>query len=101
MFMDWKIHLYTVKISILPKFICGFKNEIPGNSLAVQWLGLSASSAGGTASIPGWETNILHAAWCGQKKKKGIKMQFLPRSQQGFCRHGQAYSQIHMNKHRP
>ena len=27
----------------------------------VQWLRLSASTAGGTGSIPGWETKILHA----------------------------------------
>ena len=32
-----------------------------GNSLEVQWLGLHASMAGGTSSIPGWETKILQA----------------------------------------
>ena len=31
-----------------------------GNSLAVQWLGLCASTAGGTGSIPGRGTKILH-----------------------------------------
>ena len=31
-----------------------------GNSLAVQWLRLRASTAGGTGLIPGQETNILH-----------------------------------------
>ena len=35
----------------------------------VQWLRLRASTAGGTGSIPGWGTKILHAARCGQKKK--------------------------------
>ena len=33
-------------------------------SLAVQWLRLCASIAGGTGSIPGWEIKISHAAWC-------------------------------------
>ena len=40
------------------------------NFLAVQWLGLHASSAGGIGSIPGRGSKILHAAWFGQKKKK-------------------------------
>ena len=37
-----------------------------GTSLAVQWLRVCAPTAGGTDSIPGQGTNILHAAW--QKK---------------------------------
>ena len=41
-----------------------------GNSLAVQWLGLHASTAGGMSLIPGWGTKIRHAAWCSQKKKE-------------------------------
>ena len=28
----------------------------------VQWLGLSASTEGGTGSIPGWGTKISHVA---------------------------------------
>ena len=40
-----------------------------GNSLVVQWLGLCACTAGGTGSIPGWGTRILHTAWHGQKKQ--------------------------------
>ena len=32
-----------------------------GTSLAVQWLRLCNSTAGGTGSIPGWGTNILHS----------------------------------------
>ena len=39
-----------------------------GNSLAVQWLGLCASIAGGPGLIPGQETRIPLALWCGQKK---------------------------------
>ena len=37
-----------------------------GNSLAVQWLGLHISTAGGTGLIPGRGTKVLHATWCGQ-----------------------------------
>ena len=33
-----------------------------GTSLVVQKLGLRASNAGSTGSIPGWETRILQAA---------------------------------------
>ena len=47
------------------------------NSLAVQWLGLRASTAGGTGSIPGRGTKILHAAQYGQKKKKKKKEKFI------------------------
>ena len=39
-------------------------------SLAVRWLGLQASTAGGVGSIPGQETKILHVALIGQKKKE-------------------------------
>ena len=43
---------------------------ITGTSLVVQWLRLHASNTGGLGSIPGWGAKILHAVWCGQKKKK-------------------------------
>ena len=33
----------------------------PGNSLAVQWLGLHAFTAKGPGSIPGWGTKIPQA----------------------------------------
>ena len=36
----------------------------------VQWLRLCASTAGGTGSIPGWRTKILHASPCGQRVEK-------------------------------
>ena len=44
-----------------------------GTSLAVQWLGLSASTAGGMGSIPRWGTKIPHAGWRGQNKTKQKK----------------------------
>ena len=37
------------------------KSIIPGNSLAVQWLGLCTSTAGGPGSIPSQGTKILQA----------------------------------------
>ena len=40
-----------------------------GTSLAVQWLGLHASTAAGTGSIPGRGTKIPQAGWRGQKHK--------------------------------
>ena len=43
-----------------------------GTSLAVQWLRLQASTAGGVGSIPGWGNKIMHDVWCGKKKKKKI-----------------------------
>ena len=36
----------------------------------VQLLGLQAFTAEGPGSIPGQGTEILHASWLGQKKKK-------------------------------
>ena len=44
-----------------------------GTSLAVQWLRLCASTAGGAGSIPGQGTTIPHAAWCGQKTPQKTK----------------------------
>ena len=45
----------------------------PGTSLAVQWLGLCASTAGGPGIDPCWGTKILHAAWHGKKQKQKDK----------------------------
>ena len=36
----------------------------------VQWLGLHASTAGGTDSVPGWWNKTLCAIQLNQKKKK-------------------------------
>ena len=46
------------------------KKRTFGNSLAVQWLGLYASTAGGTGLIPGWGTKTLLATQRDQKIKK-------------------------------
>lgn len=41
----------------------------PGNSLAVQGLGLSDFTAEAWDSTPGWGTKIPQASWCVQKEK--------------------------------
>ena len=43
-------------------------------SLAVQWLRLCASTAGGVGSILGWRTKILYAAWYSQTTKNVLKI---------------------------
>ena len=51
-----------------------YKSVLQGNSLTVQWLGLRASTAGGTGSIPDWGGDkIAQAAQCRRKKKKKKK----------------------------
>ena len=45
------------------------KLKIWGNSLEVQRLGLSTSTAGGSGLIPGWGTKILQATQQIKKKK--------------------------------
>ena len=46
------------------------EKEEQGTSLAVQWLRLRTSTAGGSGLIPGRGTKIPHAVQHGQKKKK-------------------------------
>ena len=52
--------------------LSAFKKYSSGTSLAVQWLALRASSAGGAGLIPGWGTRIPHVARGSKKKKKSI-----------------------------
>lgn len=47
------------------------KKVLIGTSMAVQWLGLYASTAGGTGLIPGQGTKILWVR-CKKKKKRNI-----------------------------
>ena len=53
------------------------KDYQTGNSLVVHWLGLHTSTVEGTGSIPALGTEILHAAWRGQKKKPFFNKGFL------------------------
>ena len=50
-----------------------FLEIYPGNSLAVQWLGLCTFTTKGPGSIPVWGTKIPQFSWHGQKKKKKKK----------------------------
>ena len=50
--------------------IIAIKRVISGTSLAVQWLRLRASTAGGKGSITGQGTKIPQAERHGQKKKR-------------------------------
>ena len=47
----------------------GIRNHIFLTSLAVQWLSLCTSTAGGTGSIPGQGNKITHTAPWGKKKQ--------------------------------
>ena len=42
----------------------------------VHWLKLCISNAGSTGSVPGWETKIPCAVWCGQRGNKGEKKRY-------------------------
>ena len=50
--------------------VTSFAAAALGNSPAVQWLRLQASTAGDMGSVSDQETMILHAELCSQKKKK-------------------------------
>ena len=60
--LEYTVHDYhprrNAHITILKKLL---KNVNIGTSHVVQWLGLHASTAGGTGSIPDWGTKIPHA----------------------------------------
>ena len=49
------------------------KKKKNGTFLVVQWLRFHASAAGGAGLIPGQESNIPHATWCDQQKKKKLR----------------------------
>ena len=54
----------------------GDSEDLSGNSLAVQWLGLHAFAAEGAGSSPRWGTKSLQAVWHGQiEQNKKTKQQ--------------------------
>ena len=63
-------------IHLSHKYLFYFKNWCPGTSLAVRWLRLCVSNAGGTGSIPDWGTKIPQAVRCGGKKKSWCPVWF-------------------------
>ena len=58
----WMLWEGGSKVAILKRAV--------GNSLAVQWLGLHASTVGGLGLIPGQGTKIPQAVQQGKRKKK-------------------------------
>ena len=58
-----------------------YLKEQCGNSLAIQWLGLHASTAGDTGSIPGQGTKILHVI---QRSQKGKNLKIKRESHSAF-----------------
>ena len=61
---------------LLTKNAC-FKNEWMGNSLEVQWLGLHASTAGATGSIPVRELRSRMLCGMAKKKEKRKKIEWI------------------------
>ena len=55
----WKVSSGIGNLNI---YIC--KSPCSGTSLAVQWSGIRASTAGGTGSMSGQGAQILRALWC-------------------------------------
>ena len=60
----WSLRSKKASVWILFRMLLPF-----GTSLAVQWLRLRPSNAGGAGSLPGRGTRILYAVWRGQKIK--------------------------------
>ena len=69
----YKIHL---PFTFLIRIMLWTKDKLSplGTSLAVWWLRLCTSNAGGMGSIPGWGTKIPYAVWHDQKKKKNLSL---------------------------
>ena len=62
-------HTSYMTVNFVPHPALFFFWSNAGTSLAVQWLRLCTSTAGGMGLIPGQGTKIPHAAPCGQKKR--------------------------------
>ena len=61
---------WLVSSSLLEVIDVLFGKQSMGTSLAVQWLGVRASTARGTGSLPGRGTKIPQDVWRGRKKEK-------------------------------
>ena len=73
LFVAWqKLYFCKFDFAFVSLPICQLKKQ-SGISLAVQWLRLHTSTAGGTGSIPRSGTRITHATVCGQKKERKKK----------------------------
>ena len=65
-----------------------------GTFLAVQWLKLHTSNAGGTGSIPGWGTKISYAMQQGKKKKRLTVLTYVFQSFIHVRPHGLQHSRL-------
>ena len=70
-------HLHGHGVSTRTPHTCLDQNQVPGTSLAVQWLRLHPSTSGVRDSIPDRGTKILHATWQGRKTEKNYKIRSL------------------------
>lgn len=68
MFCTYSYRLHQLKFFIGTSFLYHFM-ECPW-PFPVPWLGLHASTAGGTGVIPGWGIKIPHAVWQGKKQRE-------------------------------
>ena len=66
---DPRMLLHILQFSEWPLSAKNYPKKNVGTSLAVQWLGLRTSTAGGTGSITGWGTKIPQAVGCDEKNK--------------------------------
>ena len=66
----WALGYYTPLARTCHMNTPSCKRDWGGTCLVVQWFRLQASDAEGTGLIPDWGTNIPHATWYSQKKKK-------------------------------
>ena len=62
--LSWDFH------AVLMGLKTNLGSSLKGNSLAVQWLGLGAFTAGAQGSIPGWGTKIPDVAQHSQTEGK-------------------------------
>ena len=87
LFVAWqKLYFCKFDFAFVSLPICQLKKQSV-ISLAVQWLRLHTSTAGGTGSIPGSGTRITHATVCGQKKERKKKISCtINRNIPLFCR---------------
>ena len=67
-------------------------------SLLAQWLRLHASTSGGTGSIPGQVTKILHATQRGQQNLKQKQEGGLHGDGMVLCLDGSDYINLHVRK---
>ena len=73
--MDTKVYKELIELQgRVEEHVLTHLKFITWTTLAVQWLRLCTSSAGGVGSIPCRGTRIPDATWHGQKKKENYHL---------------------------